>query len=63
MTWSFSELKRQHGEERALEMLASMKGFGEFGGPVKSEPKPVLTDNCPFCGEKWSSKRRCGREY
>lgn len=58
-TWSYSQLVKDHGEERALELLATMKGYGEFRLPVK---KPAQTDSnrCILCGEMLSSKRRCG---
>ena len=37
MSWSFSALKRQYGEERALEMLQNQRGFGEYA-PVTNRP-------------------------
>lgn len=60
MTWSYTALKREHGEEKALLMLADMKGMGQYAGPVKSEPRPVQSDTCILCGLPLSSRKRCG---
>lgn len=60
MTWSYTELKRKHGEEKALEMLAGMTGYGEAGGPIMTRRPVKESDRCPFCNEPWSSKKRCG---
>lgn len=59
-TWSYSQLVRDHGEERALELLASMTGYGEFRLPVK-KPGQKESNCCILCGEPLSSKKMCGR--
>ena len=61
MTWSFSQLVKEHGEERALELLYTQKGYGEFEGPYHKPPQPKAESNtCPLCGLPLSSRKRCG---
>lgn len=62
MSWSYSALVKEHGEEKALLLLYEQTGFGQFGGPVKTDTRKYeLPDRCPLCGEQWSSKKSCGR--
>ena len=60
MTWSYSELVKQHGEERALELLQEQRGFGRSGEPTTPR-KSSIPERCPLCGESWGSNKSCGR--
>lgn len=59
--WSYTALKREHGEEKALLMLADMKGMGQYERPVKGEPRSTRSaGNCILCGVALSVNKRCG---
>lgn len=63
MTWSFSALVREHGEDRAFELLAEQKGYGDFGPIIDQTDNrnaSNIPDRCPICNEPWSSRRSCG---
>ena len=65
MSWSYSALVREHGEERALELLADKTGYGDFGRyepnlPTDGPTERNIPARCPLCGEAWSSRRPCG---
>lgn len=59
MTWSYSELVKEHGEERALELLSVQKGYGRYG-EARHAPRVTMSNTCWLCGEPWSSKKSCG---
>lgn len=59
MTWSYTDLKRKHGEDKALEMLATMTGFGQYK-PVKDVPRERSAGVCILCGVPLSVNKRCG---
>ena len=62
-SWSYSQLVKEYGEDVALEMLAGMTGYGDFGRMIETQPKPEppsIGTHCPLCGLPWSSKKSCG---
>lgn len=62
--WSFSDLKKQYGEDAALAMLPYMKGYGQFGKQMAEDfndnKRTVDIPLCPLCDQPLNSARPCG---
>lgn len=62
--WSYSQLRRQYGEDEALKRLATMKGYGQYGNNDATHDRiDGLTqprkDGCIICGGSLSNHKGC----